>query len=230
MACKIIGNAWHIHYVNARGELEAVKGAFETALTDAHRRISEITEPPAVDFLVESVWTSSVIPERGHLGRANDSLVTFWLALDHPVFKDNLGEPLARSIAHEINHVMRFRAAGFSSTFGQLLVSEGLAGRFVEELYSNKPEPWEQALTRAELAGYVDSALDQFDASTVYRQSEIDVNEWMFGTGKLPRWLGYTLGYEMVGAYLRERPELRASDLLSIPSADFKPMLAGLAS
>ncbi|WP_051285042.1 DUF2268 domain-containing putative Zn-dependent protease [Nisaea denitrificans] len=221
---------WHVHYVNARGKLDDLKPHVEAALQDVYPRISKICEPPVVDILVEAVWNSSVIPERGHLGRGNEDLVTLWLAPEHPMLAENLGEPLARVIAHEMNHVLRFRSAGGSKTLGDLIVSEGLACQFVKELFGNAPEPWEQALSRSELGQFIPRATEHFESSADWRSQEIDISEWMFGTGALPRWLGYTLGYELVGQYLEDHPDLSASGLVDIPSTDFKPALAKLSA
>ncbi len=221
---------WHLHHMNALGKLDALMGPVEAAATDTYGRIARVFEPPVVDILVQAVWQSSVIPDRGHTGFGNEDLVTLWLAPGHPKLEENLGEPLARTVAHEINHVMRFRSAGGTRTLGDHLVCEGLAGRFVEQLFGNVPEPWECALSPQELAQYVSRALECFDIPAGYRSEEISMHEWMFGSGDLPSWLGYTLGYEIIGAYLKARPELQASDLISIPSADFKPALAGLTS
>jgi len=221
---------WHVHYVNARGKLDDLKPHVEAALQDVYPRIAAVCEPPAVDILVEAVWNSSVIPERGHMGYGNEDLVTLWLAPEHPMLAGNLGEPLSRMIAHEMNHVLRFRSAGGTKTLGDLLVSEGLAGQFVKELFDSEPEPWEQALSRSGLRQFIPSATENFESHASRGSKETDINEWMFGTGALPRWLGYTLGYEIVGQYLEDHPDLSASDLLDIPSIDFKPALAKLSA
>lgn len=221
---------WHLHHMNALGKLDALVGPVEDAAANCYTRIAEVLEPPVVDILVQAVWQSSVIPDRGHVGYGNEDLVTLWLAPGHPKLDENLGEPLARTVAHEINHVLRFRSAGGTITLGDHLVCEGLAGRFVEQLFGNAPEPWECAVSPQDFAQYLPRAIASFDTPAGYRSEEISMHEWMFGSGDLPRWLGYTLGYEMVGACLRDRPKLRASDLISLPSADFKPALASLAS
>ncbi len=223
---------WHVHYVNARGKLDDLKPHVEAALQDVYPRIAAVCEPPAVDILVEAVWNSSVIPERGHTGFANEDLVKLWLAPEHPKLPENLGEPFARTIAHEMNHVMRARSAGDPKTLGDRLVSEGFAGQFVKELFGNEPEPWEQALSRAELQQYIQLATENFDSKADFRPggNDIDLYEWLLGKGSLPLRLGFTLGYEIVGQYLEDHPDLSASDLLDLPSTNFKPALAKLAA
>ncbi|MEP3112154.1 DUF2268 domain-containing putative Zn-dependent protease [Nisaea sp.] len=223
---------WHVHYVNARGKLDGLKSHVEAALQDVYPRMSKICEPPAVDILVEAVWNSSVIPERGHTGFVNEELVTLWLAPEHPKLTKNIGEPLARTVAHEMNHVMRFRAVDGPKTLGDTLVSEGLAGQFVKELFGNEPELWEQALSRSELRQYIELAKENFESSASYRPNgnDLDLYEWMLGKGSLPLRLGYTLGYEIVGQYPEDHPNHSASGLLDQPSADFKPALDKLSA
>jgi len=42
-----------------------------------------------------------------------------------------------------------------------------------------------------------------------------DHAEWFFGSGDLPRWAGYTLGFDIVSGYLRRHPALTAADLVT---------------
>lgn len=76
-------------------------------------------------------------------------------------------------------------------------MSEGLAGQFVTWLMGSPPEPWERALDRAALTAAPVSV-------AALGGVPYDHAAWFFGTGALPRWYGYTLGYHMVGAWLEE--------------------------
>jgi uncharacterized protein YjaZ len=38
---------------------------------------------------------------------------------------------------------------------------------------------------------------------------------WFFGSGDIPRWAGYTLGFDIVSGYLRAHPALLAADLVT---------------
>ena len=44
-------------------------------------------------------------------------------------------------------------------------------------------------------------------------------NEWFLGDGKIPRWAGYTLGVELVRAYLASHPGATAAALVREPAA-----------
>lgn len=94
----------------------------------------------------------------------------------------------------------------------------------MEELFQSEPEPWERAISKSELRHYVPLTQSQFD------DEEFDDWKWMMGSAELPRWLGYSLGYALVGLYLDDYPDACASTLVATPSANFKPFLAKLAA
>ncbi|MVZ80379.1 peptidase, partial [Escherichia coli] len=47
-------------------------------------------------------------------------------------------------------------------------------------------------------------------------------NVWFFGAGDLPRWLGYSLGFDLVARYLSAHPEHRASTLTDASAEVFR--------
>ncbi|MEO9902300.1 DUF2268 domain-containing putative Zn-dependent protease [Nisaea sp.] len=215
---------WHVHYLDGHGRISPFKAAVEKALDDVKARMLAVCELPQVDIVVRAVPADWVIPEKGHVGRCSGEIVDLYLAPEHPNLTGNLGQSLSQMIAHEMHHAMRFQSIGLPKTLGDVLVSEGLAGRFVEELFQNDPEPWERAFSRLELQKFVPLAQTSFDGS------DYDYAEWTYGTGKLPRWLGYTLGYEIVGDFIARNSGACASNLVSAPSADFKMALDSFAA
>ena len=93
------------------------------------------------------------------------------------------------------------------------MVSEGLAGQFVRRVLGSEPELWERALAPEEL---LSSPVEfQLLEATYY-----DHSEWFFGTGTRPRWLGYTLGYQMVEAWLATLGEVHAATWVNVPAQD----------
>jgi len=44
--------------------------------------------------------------------------------------------------------------------------------------------------------------------------------EWFFGVGAHPKWLGYTLGYQMVGRWLASVGEIDAATWINVPADD----------
>ncbi len=49
--------------------------------------------------------------------------------------------------------------------------------------------------------------------------NEYDHSAWFHGQGSHPRWLGYTLGYEMVGYWLKNAGEIDAATWINVPAA-----------
>ncbi len=97
-------------------------------------------------------------------------------------------------------------------TLGEMLVREGLAGHFVRILYGNSPEPWECAVDAGRLQAYWPDK-ETLD-STIY-----DEEEWFFGkNARYPRWLGYTLGYAVVGRWIEANKPLSAQQIIDVPA------------
>ena len=204
---------WTLHWLNARGGLTPYIAAVEAAVADVRQRAAPVAALPSLDLVVSAV-PGRGIRETGHVGHSfYPGAIFLTLDPDNPRLADNLGEPLARMIAHELNHALRWE------TLGEALVSEGLAGQFVAQLFASPPEPWEQALEETELATVVRAAREERDAP------RYDHNAWFFGAGRHPRWAGYRLGYALVGAWLAAEPGRTAAGAIDVPASE---ILSGL--
>uniref|UniRef100_UPI0013B015C0 DUF2268 domain-containing putative Zn-dependent protease n=1 Tax=Klebsiella pneumoniae TaxID=573 RepID=UPI0013B015C0 len=104
------------------------------------------------------------------------------------------------------------------STLGEVLVSEGLAGHFSIELFGGEPEPWE-SLQSDTIQPYYPQMLEN------WHRTDYDHNAWFFGTGNLPRWLGYTAGFNLISRYLASSPNLKASMLANINAEELKDFI-----
>ena len=137
----------------------------------------------------------------------------------NPNMIDNLGETLERTVAHEYHHALRSAGPGYGAKLGSAFAAEGMAGHFVRQLYGSPPEPWEAALSDSEIDIWRQEAYDKFDARDHGHAN------WFFGAGGKPRWLGYTLGYDMVASYLNTHPDRTALDLATVPYGEFQEYL-----
>jgi hypothetical protein len=179
--------------------------------------------PLALDIFVQP--GKGVIPELGYVGYAPKAgIIYLTLDPDNPKLSRNLGAPLERQITHEFHHALRWFGPGYGRTLLEALVSEGLAGQFVHEIFGSEPEPWECALPRTALPLYAQRALREGETP------QYDHAAWFFGRGDLPRWLGYTLGWELVGEFLKRRPDDRPSQMAALPALAFLPALRALAA
>lgn len=219
---SLIGN-WSIHFMNSRGELTPYQLRIEEALWEVWNRSR--TCIPAIHLDVEVVAViNGGIPETGHSGYAPwPGLIRLTIDPTNKNMSQNMGEPLERVIAHELHHALRWDSVGYGTTLIEALVSEGLSGRFVEELYQNKPEPWECALTDLELKLISSKALVQSD------DKKYDHSRWFFGSKDLPKWGGYTLGFELVGLAMMNSKRL-PSEMIDMPASDYIHTLEALAA
>ncbi|MEM7506087.1 MAG: DUF2268 domain-containing putative Zn-dependent protease [Pseudomonadota bacterium] len=181
--------------LNAQGQLDGLTDQIEAGIKRARLRAETVTDPVSIDVVVQ-VWPKRVIEERGHVGHTPTATMMY-LTFDpeKPNLARNLGEPLERMVAHELHHVLRNAGPGYGTSLGEALVSEGLTGQFVQQLFQSGPEPWERAITREELAPHLERVERDWD------RQNYGHDDWFFGAGEQPFWFGYTLGYRLVEAY-----------------------------
>ena len=213
---------WAIHWLSARHDVTPYAAAVEAAVADVRQRAASIVTLPPLDLVVAAV-PGRAIPEIGHVGHSfYPGAIFLTLDPENPALADNLGEPLARMIAHELHHALRWDAIGYGTTLGEALVSEGLAGHFVAQLFASRPELWECALDEATLATMATEAQGALEAP------RYNHNAWFFGAGRYPRWAGYALGYAVVGAWLAAEPGRTAAGAIDVPATEITPGLAAL--
>lgn len=188
---------WKLHWLEASGDLRSWRETITAEVELARRAIAGVMPVPNLDILVER-QPGAVIPGTGTGGRAyRNSLFSLALDPDNPNFERSLHDgDLHRTVAHEAHHCLRMAGPGYGWTLGEAMVSEGLAGRFVSRLFGSPPEPWECAVTDEVLKANLP------DEATLIGTGH-DHRAWFFGSGgKRPRWLGYTLGYRIVGDWM----------------------------
>ncbi len=115
-------------------------------------------------------------------------------------------EELKALLAHEYNHVCRLQYVNKTldeMTLRDSLILEGLAECAVEELYGDKwLAPWLKHYSKKEvLKIWQVNFLPVLDIQGV--QNHI---EFLYG-GKLPKWIGYCIGYEIVRTYKKNFPK-----------------------
>ncbi|HWD30998.1 MAG TPA: DUF2268 domain-containing putative Zn-dependent protease [Pseudomonas sp.] len=206
-----LSSNWTLHWLQASGDLSDFQSAIADQIALAQQTIEKLLPTSALDILVQYL-PGEVIPEMGLLGRAHRSNL-FSLTLDpsNPNFACSLNNgALLRQIIHEAHHCMRMAGPGYGHTLGESLVSEGLAGHFVSHLLNSGPEPWERAINLQTLR----NAPPEF---WLLNRRDYDHAAWFFGTTKdFPRWLGYSLGYQLVGQWLEESVSMSAEEWISV--------------
>ena len=207
-------DAWTLHWLEASGSLAQFRPELIREFEVAYEAIAQLLPPPRLDILIQGL-PGETLPELGLVGRAyRSTMFSMTLDPDNPNFLTSLRSgALRRHMVHEVHHCLRMAGPGYGWTLGEAMVSEGLAGQFVRQVLGSEPEQWERALAPQELlSAPVDRQLLE---STYY-----DHSEWFFGTGARPRWLGYTLGYQMVEAWLAKQGEVDAATWVNVPAQD----------
>ncbi len=206
-----------LHFMNARGQLSGLTDWLTECLNTAFVASAALLPLRDTDVIVKA--GQDVIPEKGHLGYAPEQgLIHVTVDPDHPSLRDNPALSLERMLAHELHHSARWDGPGYGRTLGEALVSEGLAGHFAQEVFNGPPEPWE-SLQHSVLRQHLPKALRD------WRHTGYSHSAWFFGTTARPRWLGYSLGYQMVSHYLTAHPDARASTLVHAEAEMFLPSL-----
>ncbi|NWC96647.1 MULTISPECIES: DUF2268 domain-containing putative Zn-dependent protease [unclassified Pseudomonas] len=207
-------DAWTLHWLEASGSLAEFRPELIREFEAAYGAIAELMPPPRLDVLIQRL-PGETLPELGLVGRAyRSTMFSMTLDPDNPNFLASLRSgSLRRHVVHEVHHCLRMAGPGYGWTLGEAMISEGLAGQFVRRVLGSEPELWERALTPEALLG---SPVElQLLEATYY-----DHSEWFFGTGARPRWLGYTLGYQMVGDWLAKQDEVDAATWVNVPAKD----------
>lgn len=157
------------------------------------------------------------IPEVGLGGfTSGASHVQFFVDPTRADLSDIVREELAPLLAHELHHAKRFSTVGYGATLLEAVISEGLADHFSLELLGGDPPPWSSALEPAALTAWTETAMTE--SSTSY-----DHSRWFFGTGSVPRWAGYSIGFALVAEFLAANPDRRPSELVDEPSSLLLP-------
>lgn len=162
----------------------------------------------------------ATIDEIGGIGgfSPNANLIFISLNPRHPDFKKAVKEELAFTLAHELHHTIRWQKQVEGDTLLEAMIFEGLADCFAMEVTRrSKPSPWSYALTPEQKKIFL------IKASEEWKQPTYDNNLWFFGSKPeiIPRWTGYTLGYDLVATYLHKHPETNASKLATADASLF---------
>ena len=206
-----------LHILNAQDKLTARSEWLNTCLTETYAKASMLMNLPSLDIIVKA--GTQVIPEKGHLGYSPEPGIVY-ITVDpkNLSFCSNHNNSLERMFAHELHHAARWAGPGYGLSLGEAIVSEGLAGHFTLELFGGEPEPWE-CLNEVEVQSHILRTRKDWD------RTDYDHNAWFYGTSNLPRWLGYTVGFNLVTRFLLANPHLRASTLTNVNAKEFKTLL-----
>ncbi len=162
-----------------------------------------------------------VIPETGTGAQtAHSGLMYIYLDIQRPRFREEITEDVPLTLAHELHHAARGLFVSTTAPLLAAVVAEGLADHFTGEVFGTKPPPWSRALRSEEIEPLLQRIRDVLDKND-------DRFSWLYGSDEanVPKWTGYTLGYEIVRRYLTVHLGATATSLVHEPTESFRPFV-----
>jgi uncharacterized protein YjaZ len=167
-----------------------------------------------------TVYTNSnfVVSETGEGGYAASG-EWFQIYIDPTRLEDELKKIITNyiplTIYHELNHVARWNSVGYGSTLPEAIITEGLASVFAVENWKKAKSPWIK---------YSQKEIKKLIKIYQNRDKNSDNNyshdDWFYGAGELPRWIGYKLGFYIVRLVRKNNPEISWKKLINMSSKE----------
>lgn len=191
--------------------LDLVKKTIRTHSTKAVKAL-KITKPVNITVYFNPDWTIHTTGENGYTPTGEWVQISLDLTGKKFPVKTVIEKRLPATIYHELCHIKRWQTTGFGSVFREELVSEGLACAFEVEQFKHDIEPLFMA-SEAEIKKMISVVKKNRDRI----KNEYSYFEWFtVGSKKVPRWLGYKLGYYIITQVLEKNPELSVADLMDM--------------
>ena len=211
-------NNINLHILNAAGRLTPYIDKIENIFDKTVAKVLEKTSFLGTDVVI-SEFAEDTIPELGIGGHTyGPDLIFICLDAKFPDFiNKTLNEELSRTIVHELSHAVRGQTIGYGETLLKALISEGLADHFDMEINEKGPHLWDIVLNEDQIKEMKSRAKKE------YNDKKYNHNEWFFGSKekKIPRWTGYSLGFNLIAEYLKKNPSKKASQLHNVKAEEF---------
>lgn len=158
--------------------------------------------------------------EMGGIGGFTPNANTVFISLNplHKSFQSALKNHLFFTLVHELHHTIRWQKQVEGDTLLEAMIFEGLADHFAMKVTGRqKPTIYSDALTPEQKKIFLKKASEEWSKPTYNH------NEWFYGSTPkiIPRWTGYTLGFDLVAKYLSTHPKLSASALATADASLF---------
>lgn len=131
------------------------------------------------------------IPQTGDGGHTADSdWIQIYVDPSPVALKRIINTSLPATIYHEMHHAKRMTTVGYGDKLLEVVITEGLACAYSEEMFPQFKVPWGKYSNEE-----IKSLLKTFLGHVADRR--YDHSEWFFGVGK-PYWLGYKVGIYII--------------------------------
>lgn len=202
--CK--GGTLHLVKIPKRYQIQVAKTA-ERTLTEAGKLFEY---QKSVEIAIFSSHPEVVIPE---LGIGGNSIYQGDIVINIDFSRKDIAyiikKELPSALYHELSHIVREATVGYGETLLEALASEGI-GSYVENRIFHRTMPYTKQILH-ELKYWQ-------KAKRLLKKKPYNHFEWFFGTKKLPRWIGYRLGYLLVDSFMKRQKNLSLSQLVRTKS------------
>ncbi|NQV88478.1 MAG: hypothetical protein HQ402_02920 [Parcubacteria group bacterium] len=209
----------NIHILTASKDIQTYEPELRSIAESATDAVKKLLPVKDVDVVFYDN-PHGTIDEIGGIGGFTPNANQIFISLNsrHVNFKKALREELYFILVHEFHHTIRWQKPVEGDTLLEALIFEGLADHFAMEVTGRKnPLPWSMTLTPEQKEIFLKKAKE------VWLLPSYDNALWFFGSEpeKIPRWAGYTLGYDLVDKYLKANPGTLAPGLVSVDASLF---------
>lgn len=204
---------WHIHLLNARNALTTIMAETRATAREAVALAEGHFDLPRFDLVVRA--SEVPIPDGGLLARPSQPGV-----IDLTLSPDRVtADALRRALLRELHHVARWAGPGYGRSLGEVLVSEGLAGHFAQQVMGGPVDPRDAARP----AG---GSLRQ--AANIWSRHDFSFDEWFLGRGKIRKGTGWAIAHRLIAQHLSEEGPADPATLLATRADAFRPALRRL--
>lgn len=212
------------HFIETRGFSDISLKESLNIITDEHAK--KACDMLNIDLVNIIIWPNSdaVIPETGEGGQVWSKELVF-IYIDPSRSAEELQKiietQIPATIYHELNHLARENLLdkeelGFHYNLSKAVISEGIASYFAHEKWPQAQMPWIK-YSETEIQDFLDIYLSR----DISDDEQYDHEKWFYGTGDLPRWIGYKLGYYFVDLYKKQHPKATWHDIIKLKDDEF---------
>ena len=164
-----------------------------------------------VEIVIFSSIPDFVIPELGigaHATIQGDVVVN--IDFSRRDIKHIIQKELSPTLYHEFSHVVRASIyRDLYATLSESLITEGIAS-YIERKIFRKKIPYIEPIKNERKYW--------LQARKNMKKKPYNHSEWFFGYGKLPRWIGYRLGYLLVESFMKRQKNRTLAQLVRTKS------------
>lgn len=210
----------HVVVLNASSNLSPYRSLLQETTKTTLKKVQRKMPLKNIDIILKESEHPEALKDIGGVGGYCPSAHFVQVSVDpkNTEFKKNPKAAIERTLSHELHHAMRQQANIDISkgTFLECIFSEGLADHFAFEITGNVPT-WVKAFAEKDRKKIMEKVKPKLDKIITYE----DYDDWfILGSKKykIPKWAGYTIGFDMVKRYLENNPKESAASLVDIPA------------